>query len=47
MMVPSGVALVITCTLLEAYMGPSKSVGVLVFVGIVLIVAGIAREFME
>ena len=47
MMVPSGTALVIAATLLEAYKGPSGSVGVLAFVGMVLIVAGIVREFAE
>lgn len=45
MMVPSGVALLITSVLLEAYRGPSESLAVSVFIGVVLIVAGVAREF--
>lgn len=47
MMVPSGVALVMLSALLEAYKSPSESVGALAFIGIVLIIAGVVREFSE
>ena len=47
MMVPSGASLVITASLVEVYVGPSTIVGILAFVGLILIIAGVIKEFAE